>query len=74
MIKAEKKHTKLAGIALVFCGLLALSAYQIMLHVQHPAMFDNDLVHGLWLGASFGLELLGLYLLAKQSRVPLSRS
>lgn len=70
---SEKKHTKLPGIALVVCGLLSMSAYQIMLHVQHPAMFDNDLVHGLWLGASFGLELLGLYLLARQNRVPVSR-
>ncbi|WP_308921662.1 hypothetical protein [Janthinobacterium sp. J1-1] len=50
-----------------------MSAYQIMLHVQHPALIDSDLVHGLWLGACFGLELLGLYLLAKQSRVPVAR-
>ena len=70
---SEKKYTKLPGIALVVCGLLAMSAYQIMLYVPHPAMFDNDLVHGLWLGVSFGLELLGLYLLAKQNRVPVSR-
>lgn len=70
---SEKKYTKLPGMALVVCGLLAMSAYQIMLHVPHPAMFDNDLVHGLWLGVSFGLELLGLYLLAKQNRVPVSR-
>lgn len=70
---SEKKHTKLPAMVLVFCGLLAMSAYQIMLYVPHPAMFDNDLVHGLWLGASFGLELLGLYLLARQSRVPVSR-
>lgn len=70
---SEKKYTKLPAMALVVCGLLAMSAYQIMLHVPHPAMFDNDLVHGLWLGVSFGLELLGLYLLAKQNRVPVSR-
>ena len=68
-----KNLPQLRARLLVFGGLLGMSTYQIMLHVRHPALIDNALVHGLWLGACFGLELLGLYLLAKQSRVPVAR-
>ena len=59
---------KTNGHVLVAIGLLGISGYEMALRFMHLPFLSNDLVHGLWIGACIGLELLGLFILGKARR------
>jgi len=56
------------GLILVSVGLLGLSGYEIVLRLAHPPLLANDFIHGLWVGACIGLEVLGVIRLSKGDR------
>lgn len=60
-----KSSARFREFAPIVIGLLGMGAYQVALHVPHPVMIESDLVHGLWFGICLGMELTGLYFLAK---------
>jgi hypothetical protein len=57
-----KSNAQLRALAPIVIGLLGMGGYQVILHLKHPIMMENDLFHGIWFGACFGLEITGLYL------------
>lgn len=63
-----KSNAQLREFALIVIGLLGMGAYQVAFHVPHPVMIEGDLLHGLWFGICLGLELTGLYFLAKNRK------
>lgn len=65
-----KSHTRFRAVALIAIGLVGMAAYQMILHLAHPAMLEKDFLRGIWVGACIGLELTGLYLLARNRRGP----
>ena len=56
------------GQVLVAVGLLGIGGYELIVRPLHLRLLSNDFAHGLWLGASIGFELLGLFLLGKNRR------
>lgn len=63
-----RSHAKLRAFAPIAIGLIGMAAYQIIVQLQHPAIMENDLFHGMWFGICFGLEITGLYMLFKNKR------
>jgi hypothetical protein len=51
---------------LIAAGLLSAAFYEIVLRFWQSSFLANDTVHGVWLGACFGLEILGLMLLRRR--------
>ena len=56
------------GLIPVSVGLLGLSGYEIILQLAHLPLLANDFVHGLWVGACIGVEILGVIILSKRVR------
>ncbi len=52
----------------IVVGLAGMGAYQLALHIPHPALIEDDLVHGMWFGICLGIELVGLYFLLKNRK------
>jgi hypothetical protein len=61
-------NAKLRAIAPIVIGLIGMAAYQIIFRLNHPAIMETDLFRGLWFGICIGLEIVGVYLLAKNKR------
>jgi uncharacterized protein (TIGR00369 family) len=59
---------KTDGHVLVAIGLLGIAGYEVALRLLHSSRLANDLIHGLWLGACIGLEILGLLVLGRARR------
>jgi len=51
---------KTYGHVLVAIGLVGIAGYEMALRFLHSSLLASDLIHGLWLGACIGLEILGL--------------
>lgn len=60
-----KSNVQRRALAPIVIGLLGMGAYQIILHLEHPLVMENDLLHGIWFGICFGLEVTGIYHLSK---------
>lgn len=61
-------NAKVRAISLIVIGLFGMAAYQVIAHLQHPAIMDQDSFHGIWFGVCFGLEIAGVYQLSKIRR------
>lgn len=60
-----KLNNRKSALSSISIGLIGISAYQIILRVSPTAALGNDLLHGIWFGVCFGLEIVGIILLNK---------
>lgn len=51
---------------LIAAGLLSAAFFEIVRRFWHSSFVANDTVHGVWLGACVGLEIVGLMLLRRR--------
>lgn len=65
-----KSNPRIGVLAPIIIGLLGMGAYQIIVHLKHPAIIETDLFHGLWIGLCLGWEITGLYQLFNNKRGP----
>ena len=62
------RNSQLRSFAPIAVGLIGMGAYQVISHVYHPAIMQNDLFHGIWFGVCLGLEIIGIYKLSRNRR------
>lgn len=69
-----KSSPRQRGMALIGIGLLGMGASQIISHVAHPGFMGTDFFHGLLLGTSIGLEVIGVYYVSQRKNWPTVKS